>query len=401
MRELAVEQAQFYASAVRGRPQVRSEIGRTAELQYRGHHYLPKVFRLGPGEYRVEVNGARINAQVERLDLFECRLKVFGRRFRIVSVVEGSSYQIEVDGVSHRIDRGDGGVVHAPAPAVLVSILVKPGDTVAMGDRLAVLEAMKMEMEVVAPFSGRVRQVMAIPNVQVDTGAPLLQIDPASSDDSNVAIDRVVFGASSASTGKTESAESHCRQSLDELRKLMLGFDVDPKQTAQQVAEWSHICPVQSDEITKKEDQILNIFVDICSLFRREPNVNHRTGGEEPSAESYLFSYLRMLETRGEKVPPAFVERTAPRIGSLRRAIPRPLARTGIESALDLQISSPHGAANRAGSGSSRTTSATSREATLAGRRFSSNSARQNDLLDQWVFPCPYRLRPGVALSPL
>src|SRR5271157_6099703 len=256
--QLAVEQTQFYASAVRGRPQVRSEIGWTAELRYRGHHYLPKVFRLGPGDYRVEVNGTRINAQVERLDLFECRLKVFGRRFRIVSVVEGSSYQIEVDGVSHRIDRGDGGVVHAPAPAVLVSILVKPGDTVAMGDRLAVLEAMKMEMEVVAPFSGRVRQVMAIPNVQVDTGAPLLQIDPASSDDSDVATDRVVFGASSASTGKTESTESHCRQSLDELRKLMLGFDVDPRQTAQQIAEWSHICPVQSDEITKKVDQILN-----------------------------------------------------------------------------------------------------------------------------------------------
>ncbi|MFZ0200435.1 MAG: carboxyl transferase domain-containing protein [Candidatus Sulfotelmatobacter sp.] len=312
--QLAVEQTQFYASAVRGRPQVRTEIGRTAELRYRGQHYLPKVYRLGPGEYRVEVNGARMNAQVERLDLFECRLTVFGRRFRIVSVVEGSSYQIEVNGVSHRIDRSDGGVVHAPVPAVLVSILVKPGDTVAIGDRLAVLEAMKMEMEVVAPFSGKVRQVMTIPNVQVDTGAPLLQIDPATSDDSNVATDRLVFGASSASTGKTETTESRCRQSLDELRKLMLGFDVDPKQTAQLLAEWIHICPVQSDELTHSEDEILNIFVDICSLFQHEPNVNHRTGGEEPSAESYLFSYLRMLETRGEKLPPVFVS-------ALRRAL--------------------------------------------------------------------------------
>jgi acetyl/propionyl-CoA carboxylase alpha subunit/acetyl-CoA carboxylase carboxyltransferase component len=312
--QLAVEQTQFYASAVRGRPQVRSEIGRTAELRYRGHHYLPKVYRLGPGEYRVEVTGRRIDAQVERLGPFECRLKVFGRRFRIVSVVEGSSYQIEVDGVSHRVDRGDGGVVRAPAPAVLVSILVKPGDTVALGDRLAVLEAMKMELEVVAPFSGKVRQVMTIPNVQVDAGAPLLQIDPATSDDSNVATDRVVFGTSSVLLGKTEATESHCRQSLDELRRLMLGFDVDPKQTAQLLAEWSHICPVQSDEITQSEDQILNIFADICSLFQHEPNVNHRTGGEEPSAESYLFSYLRMLETRGEKLPPAFVS-------ALRRAL--------------------------------------------------------------------------------
>ena len=57
----------------------------------------------------------------------------------------------------------------------------------------------------------------------------------------------------------------------------------------------------------ESEDEILNIFVDICSLFQREPMVNHRASGEEPSAEAYLFSYLRMLDTRGEGLPPAFV----------------------------------------------------------------------------------------------
>ena len=38
---------------------------------------------------------------------------------------------------------------------------------VVAGDRLLVLEAMKMETQVVAPFSGKVRQIMTIPNVQV------------------------------------------------------------------------------------------------------------------------------------------------------------------------------------------------------------------------------------------
>jgi acetyl-CoA carboxylase carboxyltransferase component len=212
-----------------------------------------------------------------------------------------------VDGVSHQIDRDDGGVVHAPAPAVVVSILVKPGDTVAVGDRLAVLEAMKMETQVVAPFSGKVRQVMAIPNVQVDTGAPLLQIDPAAGDDAVAAAEQVVFGTSLASEGNGGAIQSSCRQSLDELRQLMLGFDVDPKQAARLLAEWSQNCPVNSDEIRQREDEILNIFVDIRSLFQREPEVNHRASGEEPSAEAYLFSYLRMLETRGQGLPPAFV----------------------------------------------------------------------------------------------
>ena len=125
--QLAVEQTQFYASAVRGRPHVRCEVGRTAELRYRGHCYSPKTYRLGPQRYRVEVNGSRIDAQIDRLGQFECWLTVFGRRFRVVSVVQGISYRIEVDGVSHRIDRDDGGVVHAPAPAVVVSIARQTG----------------------------------------------------------------------------------------------------------------------------------------------------------------------------------------------------------------------------------------------------------------------------------
>jgi len=269
----------------------------------------------------VEVNGARIDAQIDRLGQYECWLTVFGRRFRIVSVVQGISYRVEVDGVSHRIDRDDGGVVHAPAPAVVVSILVKAGDTVAVGDRLAVLEAMKMETQVVAAFSGKVRRVMAIPNVQVDTGAPLLQIDPVADDDTVADAERVVFGASLASDGNGETIQSSCRQSLDELRQLMLGFDVDPKQTARVLAEWSQNCPVDSDEIRRREDGILKIFVDICSLFQREPDVNHRASGEEPSAEAYLFSYLRMLETRGQGLPPTFVS-----------ALQRALAHYGVKT---------------------------------------------------------------------
>ena len=176
--ELAVEQKQFYASALRGRPHVRSEVGRTVELRYRGHSYSLQVYRLGPEQYRVEADGSRLDVHIDRLGPFEYWLTGLDRRFHVVSIVQGHSYRIEVDGVSHRVDRDEGGVIHAPAPAVVVSIAVKPGDTVAMGDRLAVLEAMKMEMQVVAPFSGKVRQVMTIPNVQVGTGTPLVQMEP-------------------------------------------------------------------------------------------------------------------------------------------------------------------------------------------------------------------------------
>lgn len=302
--ELAVEQAQFYASAARGRPQVRGEIGLVIALRYRSHLYSMKIYRLGQQDYRIEIDRLRIEAHLDRLDQFESWLTVFGRRFHIVSVSQGVSSRIEVDGVSHHVNRDDGGIVHAPAPSVVVSIAVKAGDSVEVGDRLAVLEAMKMETQVVSPFSGKVRKVMTMPNVQVDSGAPLLQIEATGRDDALGSQKRVIFGESQVRYARREAT---CLESLKEIRQIMLGFDLDPTDHAPRLAAWSQLCPAYSDQITQHEDEILNIFTDTCSLFHREPEVNHRASGEEPSAESYFFSYLRMVETNGEGLPSAFV----------------------------------------------------------------------------------------------
>ncbi|HZS95261.1 MAG TPA: carboxyl transferase domain-containing protein [Terriglobales bacterium] len=304
--EMAVERAQFYASAARGRPQARSEIAHTVALRYRGNLYPTKTYRLGPNRYRVEVSGARIDVAVDRMGDFEYWLTAFGERFQVLSVAEGRSYRIEVNGISHRVERDDGGIVHSPSPAVVVSIAVQPGDKVSRGDRLAVLEAMKMEMQVVAPFSGKVRQVLTMPNVQVETGAPLVQLEPDCADCTTATDDQLEFGNSKNSDDAPEMHEL-CRQSLDQLHQLMLGFDVEPKNSTELLSKWGQTCPVDSDEIRQAEDEILSIFADICSLFQRDPEVNHRASGEEPSAEAYFFAYLRMLDTCGEGLPPAFV----------------------------------------------------------------------------------------------
>lgn len=319
--ELLVEHSQFYASALRGRPQVRSDIGHTVELRYSDNAYSMKVYRMGLRQYRIEVNGSSIGAQVEAIGPYECWLTVFGQRFHVVAVEQGSSFRIELDGVSHRIDRDDGGVVRAPSPAVVVSIAVKPGDMVSTGDRLAVLEAMKMETQVVAPFPGRIRQVMTIPNVQVSTGDPLLQIEPDAAQAATESTERVTFGASLAANRDGQAADLRWRQNLDELRQLMLGFDVNPERASRLVAEWKQLTGADSDEdeILCQEDAILNIFVDLWSLFRRKPIVSQQTGSEAPSTEAYLFSYLRMLDTHGEGLPREFV-----------KALKRALAHYGI-----------------------------------------------------------------------
>ena len=312
--DLALEHAQFYASAERGRPQLRSGIGRTHDLRYRGQLYSFKTHRLSLQDYRLDVDGMQIGAHLQRIGPFESWLTVFGRRFQIVSIIQGRSARVEVDGVSHRVDRDDGGMVYAPMPAVVVSVAVKPGDAVAVGERIAVLEAMKMETQLVAPVSGKVRQVMVMPNVQVNTGTPLFQIEEACEHDTAPLLrDRVRFGSSGAAVERAESLRSRCGDNLNQLRQLMLGFDLDPTQCARQFSAWSQNCPANSEEIRKCEDEILSIFADVCSLFQREPEVLHHIPGEVPSAEACLFSYLRM-PTGSEALPEYFVK-------ALRRAL--------------------------------------------------------------------------------
>jgi 3-methylcrotonyl-CoA carboxylase alpha subunit len=62
----------------------------------------------------------------------------------------------------------------------LLALLVEKGDTVRKGQRVAILEAMKMEHALVAPFDGVVIDVLARPGNQVAERATVLVIAPSS-----------------------------------------------------------------------------------------------------------------------------------------------------------------------------------------------------------------------------
>ena len=59
-------------------------------------------------------------------------------------------------------------------PGTIVKVNVKVGQAVKSGEVLAVLEAMKMENEIMAPHDAKVVQVLADVGAKVDTGAPLM-----------------------------------------------------------------------------------------------------------------------------------------------------------------------------------------------------------------------------------
>ncbi len=69
-----------------------------------------------------------------------------------------------------------GETVAAPMPGNILRVEVNQGDTVKAGQLLVVLEAMKMENEIVAPKDGTVAQVVTSKGAVVDTGSPLVII---------------------------------------------------------------------------------------------------------------------------------------------------------------------------------------------------------------------------------
>jgi acetyl/propionyl-CoA carboxylase alpha subunit/acetyl-CoA carboxylase carboxyltransferase component len=315
----------FYASAARGRPQISTDVTRVVDLRHAGTAYRLEVACTGPGRYLVEVGGYRVPASVERLRRFESRLGIGEQRFRIVAISQGADELIEVDGVPHRVSQDDAGLIRAPGPSVVVAILADLDVEVEAGGAVAVLESMKMETVLTAPFAGRVREVFVSGNVQIDAGAPILRLEPVPDDEAAGAtgvpaltFERFASASQHVDDGRPAGdALERCLAAVDAFRRLALGFDVPATALPQLIDDLARASRVQlgaDHDLVRAELTVLRIFADLTSLSR-----NRRIGDEEDrsdqhSTREYLHAYLRSLDTEADGLPASFQEK-------LRRAL--------------------------------------------------------------------------------
>ncbi|WP_456368663.1 biotin/lipoyl-containing protein [Geoglobus sp.] len=121
-----------------------------------GRRFDVEVEELSSGRFRVVVNGKE-----EEIELFEER-KVAGAKEKVETQVSSG--------------KAEGGEVKAEMSGSVVRILVKEGDAVKKGQPVLILEAMKMENEVVSPFDGVVESVEIGEGDKVQAGDVLLRI---------------------------------------------------------------------------------------------------------------------------------------------------------------------------------------------------------------------------------
>jgi 3-methylcrotonyl-CoA carboxylase alpha subunit len=76
-------------------------------------------------------------------------------------------------------ERGQSGHVRAPMHGKVLAVLVKQGASVVRGQRVAILEAMKMEHTLVAPTDGVVKEIAVAADAQVAEGATVMVIEAA------------------------------------------------------------------------------------------------------------------------------------------------------------------------------------------------------------------------------
>ncbi len=301
----------FFLAAARGRPQTDIEVGHRANLTADGESYQVDVCQIGAGTYRLVADGSRVGLTIERGGPFERRLSAGGRHHRVMSVRHGIETLVEVDGRPHRVSADDGGLVRAPSTGVLVHVAAHPGDEVATGDRLAILESMKMEVALRAPVGGWVREVLGAVGAPVDAGSPLFRIEtkPPGTEVAG-ASRRVDFAALAAA--EPGSPAAGVAAALAEMGNEVLGYDYSDAEAGRIVAAyWRRRAELPPDdrEALRGELSVLGAFIDVVVLSR-----NRRTGADEGpeavhSPGEFFHAFLETMDATRAGLPLSFVTR--------------------------------------------------------------------------------------------
>ncbi len=233
----AAERQYFLATAHGGRPQARHEVGRAVDLKLGGVSHRVAVAQVGADRFRVRLGSAGaehvLDVRVEQLDDFTSRLHVGepgvpARRCRPrCRCIWSRSTASRTGSAGTRA----ASCAHPRRPwwSPRRSRSARRWQA---GAPVLVLESMKMETVITAPFAARVRELMVATGGQVETGMPMVRLEPLTDEESGTAADVGAAGAvpelDLPASPQATGAAARAAALLADLRGMLLGFDVAP-----------------------------------------------------------------------------------------------------------------------------------------------------------------------------
>jgi biotin carboxyl carrier protein len=157
-------------------------------------HEAEVEFRTEGERLLLEVDGRRLAADFQRLPDGEVySLLVDGKSHEVRVSPGANALEVTVRGtrvlveVRHPLEKllgatlrkggaGGGETISAPMPGLVVALRAQPGDVVAPGQAVVVIEAMKMQNELTAQHGGVVSEVLVIERQSVAAGQTLMRI---------------------------------------------------------------------------------------------------------------------------------------------------------------------------------------------------------------------------------
>ncbi len=152
-----------------------------------GEETYSATVKPGRGETEVTIDGRVFALRLEEKGPDAYVVKIGERAHSFHCVRDGDAVHLFWAGTSYRLAieregtrsvvRTASGSLEAPMPGKVIAVKVAPGQTVAKGDELVVVEAMKMENALRAPRAGVVKTVKAKVGDMVQPGLVLVELE--------------------------------------------------------------------------------------------------------------------------------------------------------------------------------------------------------------------------------
>jgi biotin carboxyl carrier protein len=128
----------------------------------------------GEGLYSIIADGRSYQVYLEPVDQ-EFRLALGRERLKLTVLTE-REWRLRKSAPRQSANAGQT-TIRAPMPGLVKAVVVTEGEQVAKGQRLLVLEAMKMENDINAPAAGTVTRIEVVAGAVVEGGKPLISIE--------------------------------------------------------------------------------------------------------------------------------------------------------------------------------------------------------------------------------